>query len=55
MELSIPAIISIFVLVWALNGFLREYLISRALKQAYEQELQRVLTDPSSQVKGRFE
>ena len=41
-------------LAWTLNAMMREYLLAKVAKQAYERNLRKVITDPNSQVKGRF-
>jgi hypothetical protein len=56
--MDIPAavwLIAGFALAFAASRLMREYLIARVLKQRYDSQLKRVLTDPNSQVKGRFE
>jgi len=55
MELPIAAILVTLVIAWGLHGVVRQYARSRQRKQAYDRELQRVLSDPNSQVKGRYE
>ncbi len=55
MDISIIAFIAFLLIVWAANQFVKEYLIAKAIRQAYEQNVRRVITDPNSQVKGRFE
>lgn len=56
MDLSgIWILMGILVIAVAVNRFLRAYLISKALKQSYEENLRRVLKDPNAQPKGRFE
>ncbi|MEK6849925.1 MAG: hypothetical protein AABY01_05150 [Nanoarchaeota archaeon] len=43
------------VLLWALNGLLREYLIAKILHQNYQRRLRTVLTHPEARPKGRFD
>jgi|GEM_PF-6378606 len=56
MELSgITIVIGILAGFFIFNRMLRQYLISKALKQSYEQKLHKLLTDPNAQPKGRFD
>jgi hypothetical protein len=41
-------------IAWALNAILREYLTAKMTRQIYQRNLRKVITDPNSQVKGRF-
>jgi hypothetical protein len=43
------------VLLWAINGLVREYVIARLLHASYQRKLHMILSDPNARPKGRFE
>ncbi|MBI4145556.1 hypothetical protein HY493_05135 [Candidatus Woesearchaeota archaeon] len=55
MQLSPWTFVGILALIWAVNRIVKEYVISRKLRQDYQRKLHSVLTDPNAQPKGRFE
>ena len=56
MELTGIAVLFIVLgIAIVINRLLRNYLISRALKNSYDEKMRRLLTDPNAQPKGRYD
>ena len=56
MDLSgIGVVFVVLVGAFIFNRILRSYLVSKMHRQAYIQKVNRVLSDPESRPKGRFE
>ncbi|MBI4150881.1 hypothetical protein HY492_02035 [Candidatus Woesearchaeota archaeon] len=41
--------------LWALNQFVKEWLIAKLHRDAYDQRVRQVVFDPNAKPKGRFE
>lgn len=48
-------ILGVMILLVILNRFLASWLISRAIRRSYSNDLQRILSAKEHQVKGRFD
>ncbi len=55
MNIPLVAFIAGILVLWGLNQLVKEWLLAKLQKDAYDRRLKQVVFDPNAKPKGRFE